>query len=134
MKLKQKALSKEDWLSETGEVHNGAHFPLIMFTENPRARSGQVAAKRAAEKKPKAKAKVKATSRVLLLLGVLIPLKPQSRTSMSRTGHSSNLGKWKLTILTVHGVTGTKQISSEFEHLRRGELAEVAARLSASCS
>ena len=41
LRLKQKPTQQEEWLRNpaTGEVHNGAHFPLLMFTKNPSARS-----------------------------------------------------------------------------------------------
>jgi hypothetical protein len=41
LRLKQKPTRQEEWLvdPQTGKVHNGAHFPLLMFTNNPSARS-----------------------------------------------------------------------------------------------
>ena len=38
LRLKQKAMNQKDWLVG-GELHNGAHFPLCVFTNNSRARS-----------------------------------------------------------------------------------------------
>ena len=41
LKLKQKSTDQREWLLDpsTGAVHNGAHFPLLLFTNNPSARS-----------------------------------------------------------------------------------------------
>ena len=41
LKLKQKSIDRREWLLDpsTGAVHNGAHFPLLLFTNNPSARS-----------------------------------------------------------------------------------------------
>ena len=52
LRLKQKPTQQEEWLRnpDTGEVHNGAHFPLLMFTKNPSARSKEGDAKRQAKK------------------------------------------------------------------------------------
>ena len=38
LRLKQKQLDEREWLVD-GEVHNGAHFVLCVFTNNSRARS-----------------------------------------------------------------------------------------------
>ena len=38
LRLKQKAMDREEWLVD-GSVHNGAHFPLCVFTKNASARS-----------------------------------------------------------------------------------------------
>ena len=34
-------MEKTEWLLPSGEIHNGAHFPLCIFTNNARARSRQ---------------------------------------------------------------------------------------------
>ena len=39
LRLNQKALDKSEWLSKTGQVHHGAHFPLCVFTKNAGHRS-----------------------------------------------------------------------------------------------
>ena len=41
LKLKEKRTDQREWLLDpsTGAVHNGAHFPLLLFTNNPSARS-----------------------------------------------------------------------------------------------
>ena len=46
LRFKQKKMDKSEWLVRTtafgeGEIHNGAHFPLCVFTNNARARSAQ---------------------------------------------------------------------------------------------
>jgi hypothetical protein len=38
LRLKQKDMDKTEWLVD-GVMHNGAHFPLCVFTNNARARS-----------------------------------------------------------------------------------------------
>ena len=38
LRLKQKKMDKPEWLVD-GVMHNGAHFPLCVFTNNARARS-----------------------------------------------------------------------------------------------
>ena len=50
LRLRQKPTQQEEWLRnpDTGEVHNGAHFPLLVFTNNPRARSKEGDARRKA--------------------------------------------------------------------------------------
>ena len=47
--LRQNKLNKEEWLvdADTGELHNGAHFPLFMTTRNSSHRSKQGQARRA---------------------------------------------------------------------------------------
>ena len=45
-----------EWLVD-GELHNGAHFPLCVFTMNARARSAEKAKERAKQINSKGKAK-----------------------------------------------------------------------------
>ena len=45
LRLKQKKMRQKEWLVD-GELHNGAHFPLCVFTENSRARSEEGETKR----------------------------------------------------------------------------------------
>ena len=45
LRLKQKALQQNEWLVN-GTIHNGAHFPLCVFTNNSRARSEEGVKKR----------------------------------------------------------------------------------------
>ena len=45
LRLKQKALQQNEWLVNGG-IHNGAHFPLCVFTNNSRARSEEGVQKR----------------------------------------------------------------------------------------
>ena len=56
LRLRQKPLDKNEWLVD-GEIHNGAHFPLCVFTNNARARSAERAAERANRKGHGAKGK-----------------------------------------------------------------------------
>ena len=49
LRLRQKGMDKKEWLVD-GQIHNGAHFPLCVFTNNARARSAEKAAKRAHRK------------------------------------------------------------------------------------
>ena len=39
--MKEKRTDQREWLldPDTGAVHNGAHYPLLLFTNNPSARS-----------------------------------------------------------------------------------------------
>ena len=39
LRVRQKKMEKNEWLLPSGEIHNGAHFPLCIFTNNSRARS-----------------------------------------------------------------------------------------------
>ena len=50
LRLRQKETQKEEWLlnPDTGDVHKGAHFPLLMFTNNSSARSKESDDKRKA--------------------------------------------------------------------------------------
>ena len=54
LRLKQRPLDKNEWLVNDG-YHNGAHFPLCVFTNNARARSAEKALERAVKYKGKAK-------------------------------------------------------------------------------
>ena len=54
LRLKQKMLDIGVWLVN-GEVHNGAHFPLCMFTMSSRARSEDALQRRALKSKAKSK-------------------------------------------------------------------------------
>lgn len=54
LRFHQKAMDKNEWLTEGG-VHNGAHFPLCVFTHNASARSADKAVERAQKRKGKAK-------------------------------------------------------------------------------
>ena len=47
LRLNQKFMDQSEWLSKTGQIHNGAHFPLCVFTKNASARSKAAAARRA---------------------------------------------------------------------------------------
>ena len=47
LRLKQKNMEQKEWLVDGTEMHNGAHFPLCMFTQNARARSTEKAMERA---------------------------------------------------------------------------------------
>ena len=46
LRIKQKALDRNEWLVND-VIHNGAHFPLCVFTNNARARSAEKARERA---------------------------------------------------------------------------------------
>ena len=48
LKLKQKPTNQDEWLldPDTGETHNGAHFPLFLVTDNACRRSAQACANR----------------------------------------------------------------------------------------
>ena len=48
LRLKQKSLDKKEWIvdKDTGELHNGAHFPLFMVTNNSGQRSKEAQARR----------------------------------------------------------------------------------------
>ena len=54
LKLKQKHTQQGEWLLDpvTGAVHKGAHFPLLMFTDNTSARSKEAEARRKAKWQP----------------------------------------------------------------------------------
>ena len=39
LRVRQTKMEKSAWLLPSGEIHNGAHFPLCIFTNNSRARS-----------------------------------------------------------------------------------------------
>ena len=52
----KKNMVKREWLVD-GQIHNGAHFPLCVFTNNARARSAEKAAERARRKGHGAKGK-----------------------------------------------------------------------------
>ena len=56
LRFKEKRLNKEEWLVD-GVMHNGAHFPLCVFTNNSRARSEAAAKARAQRKRDKAQRK-----------------------------------------------------------------------------
>ena len=56
LRLRQKPMDKREWLVD-GQIHNGAHFPLCVFTNNARARSAERAAERARRKGHGAKGK-----------------------------------------------------------------------------
>ena len=64
LRLKQKPLRQEDWLTD-GEPHNGAHFPLAVFTNNSSSRSAERAEERFARSK-KCKGKGKGKKRMVL--------------------------------------------------------------------
>jgi len=49
LRLKQKMLDKDEWLVD-GVVHNGAHFPLCMWTNGARARSEEASKRRASNR------------------------------------------------------------------------------------
>ena len=46
IRFAQKKMNKNDWLVD-GEIHNGAHFPLCVFTRGARARSAVAQVRRA---------------------------------------------------------------------------------------
>ena len=48
LRIKQKKMDRREWLVNDG-IHNGAHFPLCIFTNNARARSAEKARERAAK-------------------------------------------------------------------------------------
>ena len=50
LRFKQKKMDKSEWLLNN-KMHNGAHFPLCVFTNNSRARSQVASAKRALKKR-----------------------------------------------------------------------------------
>ena len=56
LKLKQKPMKEEYWLVD-GKLHNGAHFPLCVFTTNSRYRSQEGQARRAEKYNRKGKPK-----------------------------------------------------------------------------
>ena len=45
LRLKQNKMDKDEWILD-GNVHNGSHFPLCVFTSNARARSKEKAIER----------------------------------------------------------------------------------------
>jgi hypothetical protein len=62
LRLKSKTMERNEWLVD-GTMHNGAHFPLCVFTNNARARSQQAETRRAAKpNKGKGKNKSKDTA------------------------------------------------------------------------
>ena len=50
LRTRQKAMDKDEWLVENGIIHNGAHFPVCVFTNNARARSKEMALERGKKK------------------------------------------------------------------------------------
>ena len=58
LRFKEKRMDKEEWLVD-GELHNGAHFPLCVFTNNSRSRSEAGSWYRAAKKGKQHKGKGK---------------------------------------------------------------------------
>jgi hypothetical protein len=52
LRLKQKPMDRREWLVE-GNMHNGAHFPLCVFTCNARARSQEAEQERARKRNSK---------------------------------------------------------------------------------
>ncbi len=52
LRLKQKSMDRNEWLVD-GNMHNGAHFPLCVFTNNARARSEEKAKMRSQKGKTK---------------------------------------------------------------------------------
>ena len=56
LRVKQKTLDVSEWLVN-GEVHNGAHFPLCVWTNNSSARSAQASRDRQNKQRDKAHAK-----------------------------------------------------------------------------
>ena len=47
LRLRQKKMDRGAWLGRDGELHNGAHYPLCVFTNNARARSKEGEERRA---------------------------------------------------------------------------------------
>ena len=45
-RTKDKVLDIGEWKTKDGKTHNGAHFPMVVYTENARARSEGVADRR----------------------------------------------------------------------------------------
>ena len=41
LRTNEKRMDIEEWLQNDGRTHNGAHFPLCVFTKNASARSAQ---------------------------------------------------------------------------------------------
>ena len=58
LRLKQKQLNKNEWLVN-GTLHNGAHFPLCVWTHNASARSAERAQERAKKTRAHKRAKGK---------------------------------------------------------------------------
>ena len=45
LRLRLKPMDKNEWIVE-GQIHNGAHFPLCVFTHNASARSKEACVRR----------------------------------------------------------------------------------------
>ena len=100
LRLKQKPLSAKEWLPASGVMHNGAHFPLAVFTNNARARSEEGVQKRVMKKKAKVRVRVGAKGRARrLLLLRLLPIHPQSRSKRRIIIHPQS----RIGIATLHG-------------------------------
>ena len=64
LRLNQKEMSQKVWMGAEGMMHNGAHFPLCVHTNNARARSKVAAERRQKERNQKRKGKGKGRSTV----------------------------------------------------------------------
>ena len=51
LRLHQKAMDQSEWLSGKRKMHNGAHFPLCVFTKNASARSKEAQRRRVEKQK-----------------------------------------------------------------------------------
>ena len=59
LRVKQKNMSEDEWRLPDGSLHNGAHFPLCIFTHNASARSREKELERAIKGKFKGKGKAR---------------------------------------------------------------------------
>ena len=65
LRLKQKKMRQKEWFVDgESELHNGAHFPLCVFTENSRARSEEGERKRRQKEKNRSRGRGKGGKRL----------------------------------------------------------------------
>ena len=64
LRLQQKEMSQKVWMGAEGMMHNGAHFPLCVHTNNARARSEEAVSRRQEKRNQKRKGKGKGRSTV----------------------------------------------------------------------
>ena len=100
LKLKQNSTDQREWLLDpsTGAVHNGAHFPLLLFTNNPSARSKAAYDKRKKDLRDKSAARQSRDTPVWLQKGAddALSIVPGGRGRGERSsqggGQSSHMG------------------------------------------
>ena len=106
LRFKEKRLNKEEWLVD-GVMHNGAHFPLCVFTKNSSSRSEAGAMARAQRKRDKSQRKSQHAPAVA------------ARVTVGREGTAAGLGNGSRPIATTAHENSTGQSESE----RRSESA-----------